>query len=448
MSKKKLFLILFSTLVILATLLSACGGKKTGTEGVTTDAKATVEIWIDAAREESAGKFIDKFPDKGKLVTLTTTDYGQLPQKILFWNNVGGGWPDASFGVPQIVPLINDASHSYLGDLAPFVKKEIINGFAPGALQSCWDGEKLYCMRNDLAFFVLYYNAPLIKQYGYTIPTTYEELMALGVKVKAEHPDVTYFLTPGSVGTMHMMVSAKCPFQQQLGPGKIRVNAVHENCKKAAQYMDEMTAKGIFSAANMWAEETSNIIKSGKWLFIGSSSWFGDYVIKGTYFAADDPNFVGMIGVAPMPKWDGQDHPWVYWWGGAAWVMSRHTKNPQLTADFLTFMTTDEIKNQGTYPAYMPAAEEWLKNRMPTLTYFEDPTKAGQVFKAEASHMWTMAAEGPVDATALWSTVQAKVDAKEIAGYVAALEEFQKLMLDGAGKLGYEPVTDGLDDFK
>ncbi len=121
---KRIFLSLFGVLIVFSLLLAACKPAAPAGTGVEIDKNATVEIWIDAAREESAGKFIDKYPDKGKLVTLTTTDYGQLPQKILFWNNVGGGWPDASFAGPQIVPLINDAAHSYLGDLKPLYPKK------------------------------------------------------------------------------------------------------------------------------------------------------------------------------------------------------------------------------------------------------------------------------------------------------------------------------------
>jgi ABC-type glycerol-3-phosphate transport system substrate-binding protein len=448
MLKHKLFVAL-SVLVILSVLVAcAPAAPKPAEEGAAgADAATPVEIWIDAAREESAGKFITKYPDKGKLVTATTTDYGQLPQKILFWNNVGGGWPDASFGGPQIVPLINDAAHSYLGDIKPFVSKEVIDGFAAGSLENCWDGEKLYCLRNDLAFFVNWYNAPKVKELGIKIPETYEELEATCAAVKKTNPEVQCVIGQQDVSFFNILVSNKCPAQQILGPGKIRINAVHENCVKAAKYLDRMSSAGYYKLTNMWAEETSALIQSGNWLFIPLSSWFGDYVIRGTYFQEDDPKFKGMIGVAPMPKWEGQDHPWVFWWGGAAWVMSRHSKNPQLAADFLVYMTTDVIKEQGTYPAYVPAAEEWLKNRMPTLTYLEDTAKAGEILKQESVHMWTKYTQGPVDTDTLWGPVQAKVNSGELT-YEAALAEWQAALLDGAGKLGYETVTDGLDDFK
>jgi ABC-type glycerol-3-phosphate transport system substrate-binding protein len=449
MSNKKLLSVV-SVLVILAFLAACAPAAPTGAVVTNPDAASAtspVEIWIDAAREESAAKFIDKYPEKGKLVTTTTTDYGQLPQKILFWNNVGGGWPDASFAGPNIVPLINDASHDYLGDIKPFVTKEVIDGFAAGSLENCWDGEKLYCLRNDLAFFVTWYNAPKVKELGLTVPKTWEEMQATCLKVKASNPEITCVMAQPYTSFMNILASNKCPVQQIMGAGKIRLNATHENCVKAAKFWDEMVASGTMRVADMFGKDTSDIVQADNWLFIPLSSWFGDYVIRGTYYQADDPAFQGKIGVAPAPMWEGQDHPWVFWWGGAAWVLSRHSKNPQLAVDFLNFMTTDEIKNQGTYPAYVPAAEEWLKNRMPTLTYLEDTTKAGEILKQESTHMWTKFAESPVDIFTTWGPIQTRIDAGELT-YEAALAEFQKVNLDQAGKLGYEATTDGMDDFK
>lgn len=448
---KKFWFVFASILIALSMVLAACGGgaAPAGEEGegeMATDANAPIEIWIDAAREESAAKFLDQNADKADLISLTTTDYGQLPQKILFWNNVGAGWPDASFGVPQLVPLINDAAHSYLGDMRPYLTQEIIDGFAAGSLQNCWDGEKLYCLRNDLAHFVTWYNAPKVAELGIEVPKTWEEAAATCAKVKETNPEIQCFLGQESVSFFNMLTSAKCPWQQILGPGKIRINTVHDNCYKAAKFLDQAAQDGWYMLTNMFGTEASDIVKSDNWLFMPSSSWFGDYVIRGTYYDPEDPSFQGKIGVAPAPMFDGMDHPWVFWWGGASWVLSRHSQNPELTMDFLKFMTTDEIKNQGTYPAYVPAADEWLKERMPTLTYLQDPTGAGEILKQESEHMWTMATQGPVDSDALWGPIQTKINTGEIT-YEQALEEFQAVLVDGAGKLGYEPVTDGLDDF-
>jgi len=306
----------------------------------------------------------------------------------------------------------------------------------------------LYCLRNDLAHEVLYYNAPLLKEYGYSVPTTYEEYAALGVKAKAEHPDVWFSTAQKTQFWFQMLHSAQCPDQQILGPGSIRINAVHENCKKAAKWVDDGVAAGWLIMTDMWAADTSKAIQDNKWLFIPESSWFGDYVIINTYFTKDDlaaGKGAKLVGVAPMPKWQGQDRPYTFWWGGAAWVMSRHTKNPQLVADFLVYMTTDVIKEQGTYPAYMPAATEWLKTGI-NQTLYVDPVAVGKVFQTEAAHMWTKGSEAPVDTWGMWGPVQSLIDAKDATTgtYTAGLDAYQKALLDQAGKLGYQPVTDGL----
>ena len=109
-------------------------------------------------------------------------------------------------------------------------------------------------------------------------------------------------------------------------------------------------------------------------------------------------------------------------------------------------MTTDVIKEQGTYPAYIPAAEVWLAERLPTSTYLEDTTKAGEILKQESSHRWTMLAESPVDVNAMWGPIQTQINSGELS-YEEALTEFQAALLDGAGKLGYEAETTGFTDF-
>ena len=60
--------------------------------------------------------------------------------------------------------------------------------FSPGALDPCTVNGTVYCLRNDLAQIVLWYNAPLMKQWGYQVPTTWEQYEELGEKVAKQHP--------------------------------------------------------------------------------------------------------------------------------------------------------------------------------------------------------------------------------------------------------------------
>ena len=74
-------------------------------------------------------------------------------------------------------------------DLTPLVSKDIVDKFVPGSLDPCYTTDKkLICLRNDLAPNVLWYNKKLMDEFGYTIPTTWEEYIALSDKVAKEHP--------------------------------------------------------------------------------------------------------------------------------------------------------------------------------------------------------------------------------------------------------------------
>jgi len=57
-----------------------------------------------------------------------------------------------------------------------------------------------------------------------------------------------------------------------------------------------------------------------------------------------------------------------------------------------------------------------------------------------------MAMEAPVNIRDMFGPIQSKINAGEL-NYEQSLAEFQKALLDGAAKLGYEVVTEGLDDF-
>ena len=63
----------------------------------------------------------------------------------------------------------------------------MVDEFYPGANADCTarDG-KLICLRNDIAPNIFYYNVPKFEEFGYTVPTTWEEYIALAEKVAEE----------------------------------------------------------------------------------------------------------------------------------------------------------------------------------------------------------------------------------------------------------------------
>ena len=74
-------------------------------------------------------------------------------------------------------------------DLTPYVSQELLGQFEPSVIAECQrPNGTLICLSNDIAQSVTYYNKPLMDQFGYTVPTTWEELADLGASLRRSIP--------------------------------------------------------------------------------------------------------------------------------------------------------------------------------------------------------------------------------------------------------------------
>ena len=142
------------------------------------------------ANGEGLGKSLSQLQARHRDLRWGRQRLGSIEEKVALANRVGHGWPDIVFSDEQ-----NDVQK--LG-YPPFnfpavlnnglVPSSVLKNYAAGALSPCMVGKKLECLRNDLAFDVLWVNVPLMKQFGYTVPTTWQQWQAIGENVAANHP--------------------------------------------------------------------------------------------------------------------------------------------------------------------------------------------------------------------------------------------------------------------
>lgn len=361
MSKKFLF-ILASLIMILSMLLAACGTKTTGGEEIKTDENAPITVWYDAARQTMVDKWKATHPDQVNLVNFEIQDRGLFAGKVLLFNNTGKGWPDVVFAEPNIVMYVADKQHDYPLDLKDWVSQDIIDKFVPGSLDPCYSPDKkLLCLRNDLAPLVLWYNKPLMDQFGYTIPTTWEEFQALSDKVATEHPG--YVMGSAGAPDVHFFWPSGCPIAQPQSLIKVVINSTDPKCVRVAKLMDHMLQNGTLSKYGQFDPKYIELANNNKVLMMEDAAWMGDYVFGGkpdsTYYKTAE----GQLAAALPMKWADEDKAYTGAWGGAAWMVSRHTKNPKLAVSVIVYMTTDiEVTGLvGTMPAYGPAADAWQK---------------------------------------------------------------------------------------
>ena len=373
--KRGLYLVV--TLAVALTIVLGAIGCGTPSTGVTIDEKSPVTVWIDAARKPAADKYLATHPDKANLVKFEIVDRGQFAAKVLLFNNSGSGWPDVVFAEPSIVKYNSDAAHNFPLDLTPWVDKKIVDGFVPGSLDPCYSStaadKELLCLRNDLAPLVLWYNKPLMEEFGYKVPTTWEEYIALSDKVATDHPG--YYLGSAGSPEVNFLWPSGCPIANEINVAKVQINATDPKCVRVTQMIDHMIANGTLSKYGQFDPKFIEIVNNNKLLLMETAAWFGDFVFGGKPDSSYYKTAVNQLAAALPMKWADQDKPYTGAWGGSAWMVSNHTKNPRLAVDIAIYMTTDiEVgKLVGTMPAYGPAAEEWKKGMDTNPLYAMNP---------------------------------------------------------------------------
>ncbi len=336
------------------------------------DDNAPVTVWIDADRQPAFDAYVAAHPDKADLLTAVTVDREQLPAKTLLFNNTDQGWPDVVFAEPRIVARVADAAHHLPLDLTPWVPADVINDY--DGMAGCQFGDKVYCLRYDLAMFVLYYNKPLMDEFGYSVPTTFEEYQELSDKVAKDHPG--YYL--GTFGDGWTFISyfdaSGCPSHELVNDSELKIDMTDSRCVRAAQLVDHMLANKTLFTTDYFSADFANIVSSNKLLAMPGPAWmFG--VFGGNENSSWYKTSEHQLGVAAPLKWQADAQAQTPAIGGSAWMVSNHTKNPKLAVDFIQWVTTSPEFWKGTtnYPAYKPIQNLWQEAVASNALFAADP---------------------------------------------------------------------------
>ena len=429
-SSRRLGRIAVPALVAAAALLLAGCSSTPSTGAQKNDSKATVVVWADATRL-AAFKEFQKANPKVKL-KISVVDATTLLSKIQLANQAGSGWPDVIFdSTPSDVAALSGPLFKYAEPLNNLVPKSVQNGFATKNSLCTIDG-KLYCLQNDLAQDVLWYNKPLLEQFGYSVPTTWAQYEALGKQVAADHPG--YLLGGAGFNTVYYdyLWSSGCPLQTVINSTEVNINTKDEKCTRVASMLDTMMANGSVSRLSPVDPAFQAISRSGKLLMMPAASWWGPYEFK----SATALGFAkGTLAAAPMPTWPGESTGYSGAEGGGIYVVSSHAKNLKGAVAAAQWVATNNTyqATAPTYPAYKPAAAAWLKNLDADGFYAVDP---GPVLTAAADKI--NPAEGPTR-YAIESSIDSTLVAAITSGQTitSALPALQSQLSGLAQSAGY-----------
>ncbi|WP_232323477.1 ABC transporter substrate-binding protein [Catenuloplanes japonicus] len=380
--------------------ISACGqpvgnGKTTDDAGAnspygfTTAAQKDGEllVWVDSTRLDAAKAYQAAHPDaKLDIVTYDGNANGSntLKTKVQLFDKAKAGWPDVAFTTDNNTAAW--ASQPSSGFTAPlnkgYLDQATLDGFAKGALDPCTVDGTVYCLRNDLAHVVLWYNKKLLDQFGYTVPATWEEYTALGARVAAEHPGYIIGTAGDAWAPEVYMWGSECPANQVTGAKAITVKATDAKCARAASMLDTLIANKTMSTLSLFGADFAKT-QGDKVLMLPGPNWYGGAVFQGTIKTP-----AGEIGVAPALKWADQPAPVTGNVGGGAWWVSSHSEHLDAAKDFVTWVTTNDAYQAELapgYPAYSAAAVKWLAKQQASGYWAGD---IGAPITAAAGAVW------------------------------------------------------------
>ena len=426
--------------------IAACGtsggttGTSSGAQNGFTPAAQTggaLTVWVDSTRLAAAPLYQKQNPNvKMNIVTYDGDANGSnyLQTKVSLFNRTRGGWPDVVFSSQN-----NEASWAVTaGFLAPLNKGLIpdatLAGWATGANAPCTVNGTVYCLRNDLSQTVLWYDAKLMKQWGYTVPTTWEQYQALGQKVAAEHPGYLVGDAGDTFAPEIYLWASKCGANQITGPKAVTVDTGSAACTKMAGLLDTLIANKTISLSSVFSSDFDKN-DANKILMLPGPAWYGGALFQGTFKTP-----AGEVGVAPMPQWSGDTAPSVGNVGGGTWLLSAHSANLKAATAFLTWVTTSDDyqgKVAPGYPAYSAAAKTWLAGQAASGYYADDITAPLQ---AAANQVWSGWGYGQFSQEAVWAaTVSPGLNAGK--SIVSLLPAWQAAIANYAKTDGYQVST-------
>jgi multiple sugar transport system substrate-binding protein len=427
--------------LVLMLAATACGGaagsSTSGAQNGFTPAPQSdgpLTVWVDSTRLAAAQLYQKQNPSvKMDIVTYDGDANGSnyLQTKVSLFNRTGNGWPDVVFSSQN-----NEATWAVTARFAAPLNKgqlpqSLLAGWARNANQPCTVDGTVYCLRNDLAQTVLWYDATLMAQWGYQVPTTWEQYQALGQRVAKEHPGYLVGAAGDTFTPEIYLWAGKCGANKITGPKAVTVDTTSAACSRMASLLDTLIAAHSMSTSSVFSSDFDKN-EADKILMMPGPSWYGGSLFQGTFKTPK-----GRIAVAPMPHWSDDPSPSVGNVGGGTWLLSAHSTHLKAATDFLTWVTTsDDYQGKVAvgYPAYAPAAKTWLAAQAASGYYANDITAPLQ---SAAGQVWPDWGYGQFSQEAIWAaTVTPGLTAGKTI--VSMLPAWQNAIANYARADGYE----------
>jgi ABC-type glycerol-3-phosphate transport system substrate-binding protein len=369
-------------------VVAACSSSTPSSAPSQDSSKLTV--WVDSVRAPVAQAYAKAHPELHMdIVTFDGDGNGatSLQTKIQLWNRTGNGWPDVVFSEQVNDPVwMAKKPFEFAAPLKGLIPDDLLSKWpAPSTAQCTIDGTQ-YCVQDNLAQVVLWVNKKLMDQFGYTVPTTWQQWAALGQKVATEHPGYVVGNIGDSFGHWIYLWGNQCPLEQFKG-SQLMINSADSHCARAASLLDPLIKNGSVPPLSVFTPDFAQKYggANDKVLLMPGPAWYAQALFDQTLHIP-----AGQITAAMPLQWENETPITTGQVGGGPWIISKHSTNLKGAADFVIYATTvfnpTGADPRPGYPAYGPLADTWLKAQATNPYFAADPTPA---LKAAASEIWS-----------------------------------------------------------
>lgn len=235
-------------------------------------------------------------------------------------------------------------------DLKKYYKDDEISQYFPRIIQNNTVKGKLVSIPLFVDAGILYYRTDLLQKYGYSgPPKTWDELTEMATKImngerQAGKSDFYGFVFQGESGETVTCDAIEWVYSN--GGGTIiepdrKVSINNPNAIKALEMAHSWVGKIAPAGVVTYDEEPSrNVWQAGNSAFMRNWPY--------AYALGQDPKspIAGKFDVTVLPKGSGPDGKNAACLGGWQLMVSAYSKNPDVAADLVKFMSSPEIQKQ------------------------------------------------------------------------------------------------------
>ncbi|MFI6118315.1 extracellular solute-binding protein [Streptomyces sp. NPDC051064] len=370
-------------------LLSGCGSDDGGDEPASAG-PASLTYWAWAPGLDKLADIWNKGPGKEAGITVTVKKQASgddLVTKIITAAKAHKA-PDLVQAEYQALPTL--VSNDVLADISEEAG-DAKSQFTDAVWQQATLGsDALYALPQDSGPLMFYYRQDLFKQYGLTVPTTWDEFAetARALKKKAPDKDLTTFSSndSGLFAGLAQQAGAKW---WTTGGDKWKVAIDDPATQKVADFWGGLVKEGAIDNQPMYTPPWNKALNTGKQIAWVSAVW-----APGTLTTAA-PETKGKWAMAPLPQWTAGENV-TGSWGGSSTAVTNDSKNKKAAATFAKWLNTDPtalaalVKEGGIYPAATAAQTGGALSKAPD--YFSNQpdfyTEAAKIAQGTAPAAW------------------------------------------------------------